>query len=140
MRTQARFRTTLFRPLSGDDDQSENGRELAEWLSARLPPEMQPDFAAEDWGHRIDLGAPDLRTKVSICCGYVEDDQWSCFCDPERSLTDKLFNRPLPLSEMGKVIRAIDEILFRTPEITDVEWFENDAKLREFNHGPRAFS
>jgi len=89
---------------------------------------MRADFGAEDWGHRVDFGSPDL-SKLSLCCGHVQDDQWSCFCDPERPVT----------SELERVVRAVDELFSRTPEITEVEWFENDAKLREFNHAPRPF-
>jgi hypothetical protein len=140
MRTQARFRTKSFTPLTEDSDQSENGRELAEWLCSHLPSDMQPDSMDEDWGYRIIFGDPDLNAKVSVCCGNVEDDQWSCFCEPYRSFTDKLLKRPLPHPEMERVIRAIDDLLSANPQFTGIEWFENDAKLQEFNHGPRAFS
>ena len=131
MRTQSRFRTSLFRPLGADDDQSENGRELAVWLCANLPAEMQPESFAEDWGYRIVFGSPALHSALTLCCGYVEEDQWSCFCDPERSGS---------ADGLEAVVRALDELLSNTPSITEVEWFENDARFQEFNHGPRAFS
>ncbi len=139
MRTQSRFRTDIFKPLDADSEQSENGRELADWLCANLPAGMQPDSLDEDWGYRIIFGDPSLTHKVSVCCGYVENDQWSCFCEPHRSLKDRLLRRPLPHAEMERVIRAIDNLLANSPGVSDVEWFENDARLREFNHGPRAF-
>jgi hypothetical protein len=101
---------------------------------------MKPESLAEDWGYRIVFGSPALNSKVTLCCGHVEDDQWSCFCDPERSVTDRLLRRPLPLNEMEAVVRAVDELLSNTPSIIDVEWFENDARFQEFNHGSRAFS
>jgi hypothetical protein len=130
----------LFKPLSGQDEQAENGRELAEWLCSRLPSEMQPEPMEEDWGYRIDFESPSLRSKVSLCCGNVQNDLWSCFCEPYRSITDRLFRRPLPTAEMELVIRAVDQLLRDNPQFTEVEWFENDARLQEFNHAPTAFS
>jgi hypothetical protein len=41
---------------------------------------------------------------------------------------------------MERVIRAVDQLLRDNSQFTDVEWFENDAKLQEFNHGQTAFS
>lgn len=140
MRTQARFQTDLFKPLTDDSDQLENGRQLADWLCANLPADMQPDSMDEDWGYRVIFGASELNAKVSVCCGHVEGNQWSCSCEPYRSLTDKLLQRPPPLLELDKVVRTIDSLLAGSSSIYDVEWFENDAKLREFNHGSRAFS
>lgn len=101
---------------------------------------MQADSFPEDWGHRIIFDDPQLNHKVSVCCGHVGGNQWSCICDPYRSFSDKLFRRPLPLVEMRRVILAIEALLAKSPEFFDVEWFENDARLREFNHGPRALS
>jgi hypothetical protein len=125
--------------LTGRDDQSENGRELAEWLCAQLPADMQPEAIWEDWGYMISFGSPSLQA-VSLCCGNVENDQWTCFCEPHRSLFDRLLRRPLPIAEMERVIRAVDQLLRDNSQFTDVEWFENDAKLQEFNHGQTAFS
>lgn len=140
MRTQVRFRTTLFSPLSDDADQTELGREWAEWLCAALPLGMQVDSMDEDWGYRIIFGNPLLNARVSICCGYVGDDQWSCLCEPYRSFTDKLFKRPLPVAEMRTVVLAIDALLSDNPHFTDVEWFAVDAQLQEIDHAPRAFA
>lgn len=139
MRTQARFRTDIFRPLNGNSDQAENGLELATWLCEKLPPEFLADHMAEDWGHRVILGHPSLNTKVSICCGWVDRDQWSFCVDSYRSFFDSLFNRPQPVAGLESVVRVLDALVAATPSFVDVEWFENDKKLQEFNHGPRAF-
>ena len=139
MRTQARFRTKLFATPSDGADQADNGRELALWLCANLPAALHADATDEDWGQRIVFGAPHLNAKVSVCCGHVEDDQWSCFCEPYRSVSDRLLRSPLPLIEMETVIRAIDALLTDNPDFTDVEWFANDAKLREIDHASRPF-
>ncbi len=140
MRTQARFRTTLFATPTGGADQADNGRELASWLRKHLPADLRADTIDEDWGQRIVFGAPHLAAKVTLCCGHVEDDQWSCFCDPVRSFADRMLRRPLPQAEMEAVIRAIDALLAGNPDFTEVEWFANDAKLREIDHAPRPFA
>jgi hypothetical protein len=140
MRTQVRFRTTLFAPLTDESDQRENGRELAEWLRAQLPAAMQADAMDEDWGWRVRFGAGDLDGTLSVCCGHVEADQWSCACVEIRSFTDKLLRRPLPQAQMERVVRAIDALLDGNPAFTDVEWFANDARLRESDHAPRPFA
>ncbi|MGH8029664.1 MAG: hypothetical protein ACREO3_07000 [Arenimonas sp.] len=136
MRTQARFRTTLFTPLGNDDDQRENGRELAQWLCANLPADLRPDAMAEGWGHRIDFGDPRLGNTIFVGCGHVEGDEWSCYCEPEPNRVE----RTAPVAEMVRVIGAIDALLAKTTAISDVQWFQNDAREREFNHAPRAFA
>ena len=140
MRTQVRFRTALFAPLTDDSDQRESGRELTQWLCAQLPAAMQADAMDEDWGWRVLFGASDLHATVSVGCGHVEADQWSCACEPHRSPTDKLLRRPLPQAQMERVVRAIDALLDGNPDFTDIEWFAQDARLRECDHAPRPFA
>ena len=140
MRTQARFRTTLFPTPADGADPADNGPALARWLCANLPAEWRADALDEDWGQRIVFGAPHLAARVTVCCGHVEDDQWSCFCDPVRSFSDRLLRRPPPEAEMEAVIRAIDALLADDSTFTEVEWFANDAKLREVDHAPRPFA
>jgi len=140
MRTQVRFRAALFRPMDQHTEQSENGLELARWLCANLPERFIADHMDEDWGQRIILGDPLLNAKVSVCCGSVEEDCWSCSVEPTRSLVDSLLGRPLPTAELETVVRALDSLIAATPAFVEVEWFENDKRHREFNHAARAFA
>jgi hypothetical protein len=140
MRTQVRFQTKLFKPLFAQSDQLENGRELAEWLCVSLPKEFNATAEFEDWGYRIYFGNPSISNRVTLCCGYVEKDQWSCFGDIHRSFTDKIFGRSVPTTLLEPVIRILDNLLASEPRFTDIEWFENDSRMREFKYGKRAFS
>lgn len=140
MRTQVRFRTSLFRPMDQDSSPSENGLELAKWLCANLPARFGADYMDEDWGQRIVLGDPLLNAKVSLGCAWVENDQWSCVAEPSRSFVDALLRRPLPAAELETVVRALDALIAATPALVEVEWFENDRRLREHGHAPRAFA
>lgn len=139
MRTQCRFRSAIFKPLAAHANQALLGKELAEWLCAKLPHGFLPDLLDEDWGYRITFGDTSLNAKVTICCGSVEHDQWSFYCQPYRSFIDKLLGRPLPLSEMERVLRACDRLVAEEPGFSEVEWFETDRRFREVNHGSRAF-
>jgi hypothetical protein len=140
MRTQVRFRTSLFRPMDPHTEPSRNGLELAQWLCANLPARFMADHMDEDWGQRIILGDPLLNARVGLCCSWVEEDCWSCFAEPERSLVDSILGRPLPLAELETVIRALDSLIAATPAFVEIEWFENDKRHREFNHAARAFT
>lgn len=140
MRTQVRFRTSLFRPMDQHTEPSEDGLELARWLCSKLPARFMADPMDEDWGQRIILGDPLLNAKVSVCCGSVEEDRWSCFVEPRRSFVDSLLGRALPVAELETVVRALDSLIAATPAFVEVEWFENDKRHREFNHAARAFA
>jgi hypothetical protein len=140
MRTQVRFRTSLFRPMDQHAEQSENGVELAQWLCSNLPARFMADCMDEDWGQRILFGDPSLNAKVSLCCSWVEEGCWSAFVEPRRSVVDSLLRRPLPVAELETVVRALDSLIAATPAFVEVEWFENDKRHREFNHAARAFA
>jgi hypothetical protein len=129
MRTQARFRTSLFPIPAPDADQAENGRALADFLRAILPFELRADAMAEDWGQRLVFHDPALAS-VTVACGHVEDDQWSCACDAS----------PRDEAARHRVVAALDAALAASPAITDLEWFANDARHQEVNHAPRAFA
>jgi len=121
-------------------EQSENGVELAQWLCSNLPARFMADYMDEDWGQRILLGDRSLNAKISLCCGSVEEDCWSAFVEPRRSLVDSLLGRPLPVAELETVVRALDSLIAATSAFVEVEWFENDKRHREFNHATRAFA
>jgi hypothetical protein len=140
MRTQVRFRTSLFRQMDKHSEQSENGLELAQWLCSSLPARFMADTMDEDWGQRIVLGDPQLNARASLCCAWVEEDCWSCVAEPRRSLVESLLGRPLPIAELETVVRALDSLIAATPAFVEVEWFENDKRHREFNHAARAFA
>ena len=137
MRDQVRFTTTLFQPPV---EQSENGAALAHWLCAKLPASFEAACMEEDWGYLIEFASPRLSPhKIIVGCSHVEDQQWSIAIMHERSFFDKILKRPLPVAELREIITAIDEVIADKAAFSEIEWFENDERLQERNHGVRAF-
>ena len=134
-RTQVRFCTNLFAPK---DTPGESAKELAKWLCNKLPNSFGADYFEEDWGCMIELTNHDLQG-VDISCGHVESNQWSISCDARYSFLDRLFKKTYPKDQLEKIVKVIDSSVEEESDFYDVEWFENDNRLREFNYGKRAF-
>jgi hypothetical protein len=127
----------LFEPPGLGDDQFENGRELAEWLTQRLRTAEYPDADcfAEDWGWTVVVGR---AIPVWLGCGHVEGDQWLIFCEMHRTIADRLLRRPIPFEHRNRLVSVVEQMLLNELRARDLEWFESDRGGREFNHGQSA--
>ena len=134
-RTQVRFHSNLF---TEKETPGESAEELAKWLCSQFPDSFSADYLDEDWGCMILLSDEDLKG-VDISCGHVESNQWSISCDARYSFFDRLFKKPYPKKQLETIIKFIDSSVNEEANFYDVEWFENDKQMREFNYGKRAF-
>lgn len=145
MRDHVRFRSTEFAATTGGDSLTNPGRyghELASWLAARLRDGNVAvgEPMAEDWGWLVEARRGDRS--FSIACGNVdgEDDQWLLWIEPERtSFMRRLTSRPNdtanPDARAG-LLHLVDQALRGDASISEIEWFRNDARQQEIDHGP----
>jgi hypothetical protein len=140
MRTHVRFRSELFRPLKPEDQQVNPGvygEELAKWVRDRIGAHGldAQDHFGEDWGWMVVFGR-DFPGWIGCANVTGEDDQWLCFCQVHRSLTDRLLGRPVPTESLHKTITALPSTLASEPRISDFEWFSTDSRGGEYDHAP----
>lgn len=125
MKTQVAFRSTKFPPYDGEEiNPGLWGLRLAEYLVAQLSEhEIETaDPIAEDWGWYIPV--PNDGFRLAICCGHQDgdDDEFLIFTDPSTPGVKKLFKRIDATAALGRLTKALDEILTADPDISDVTW------------------
>ncbi|WP_126167485.1 hypothetical protein [Shewanella khirikhana] len=136
MRTNVRFRTEKFK-LPQNDGEPFPSTELAGWLVERFREEFNLDYLDEDYYCLLFVGDP-VEAKLEGACGYVEGNIWQISMHLKPSFIDRLLKRALPHDVHRNFLISLDEFLQSDPEITDIEWYEEDSRLREFNHGTHA--
>ncbi|AUD77742.1 hypothetical protein CW740_00220 [Kangiella profundi] len=119
-------------------DAAEKAAALAEWLVERLDNSLRLDYIEEFYFSRLLIGQP-FDKRLAGACGNVEDDTWLVFMVQQPSLLDRIFRRSMPVELHEQFITALHQEFSKNPEILDVEWYEEDSKLREFNHAARPF-
>lgn len=137
MRTNVRFRTTLFspQPVSGEPF---SGISLAEWLFDNFSDSFQLDYLDGDFSCALFLGNP-VEKKLIGACGHVENDLWQVFMKVKPSFSDKLLNRKVNIAIHEEFILALDNELKENQDIFDIEWYEENSRMKELNHAETAF-
>ncbi|MDQ8196393.1 hypothetical protein QEH59_18335 [Coraliomargarita sp. SDUM461004] len=129
MKTQVEFRSKKF-PAYEDEEEEINpglwGRRLAEYLTTKLKEKGIPieDYFTEDWGYYLPIENKEFR--LAICCShqYGDDNEFLCFTEPRTPKVRKLFKKIDASEQLGKITKAMDEILTSDPDIRDVKWME----------------
>ncbi|GAB1052752.1 MAG: hypothetical protein Sw1PiTSA_38760 [Shewanella algae] len=136
MRTNVRFRTEKFK-LPQNEGEPFSATELADWLVGRFHEEFNLDYLDEDRYCILFVGDP-VEVKLEGACGYVESNVWQVLMHLKPSFIDRLLKRSLPTDIHRNFLILLDEFLQSDPEIADIEWYEEDSRLQEFNHGTHA--
>ena len=129
MKTFVYFRSTLFPPYDGEQEEINPGvwgKRLAEFLLERLsgtsvvPEEPSP----EDWGWYLPVRVGDAR--LALCCGHQHDgdDAFLIFTDPTKPVVRRMFKKIDMTAPLETLIAEVDRVLQAEPGITAVEWAE----------------
>jgi hypothetical protein len=145
LRDHVRFRSDMFAPRRAERDEvnpGRYGRELAEWLAARLGERGvaagQP--APEDWGWLLEVVQD--GESFGVACGNVGESrsEWLLWVDPARAGPIARLLRPGAAAggERAReaLILAIDDALGSSPGVRDIEWFRVGPREEELDHAP----
>ena len=128
MISHVEFRSDLFPPYPGEEDEINPGRwgkKLAEFiydgLKSRGFDVIEP--GAEDWGWMVEVRNDAFP--LWIGCGNIdgEDDKYLCFIEPSTPFVRKLLFKKIPtIDEVARVHATLDSILSSEPSITEIRW------------------
>lgn len=136
MKTYVEFRTDIFPPYDGEENDVNPGRygkRLADFLVNGLTEKgFRPhDPIAEDWGWVVPIENESF--KLWIGCGNYDEypDGFLCFIEPHLPTIRKLliFGKIDTTERVGALQRAIDEVLSSESSIVEKHWWTFD----EFN-------
>ncbi|MEQ1764421.1 MAG: hypothetical protein ABL984_14925 [Pyrinomonadaceae bacterium] len=128
MKTHVEFRSDLFPPYPGEEDEINSGRwgkRLAEFIRDGL---KERDFDvmdpfAEDWGWMVEIR--NEAFPLWIGCGNIdgEDDAFLSFIEPSKPFVRKLlFKKISTEADVTKLQTAFDSVLSSEPSIKEIRW------------------
>ena len=127
MGPQVTFTTDFFKPIPGEDEQTNPGRfgkALAEWLAKRLKERGMPveGVIPEDFGWVVMVARKPFM--LWLGCGNMDGSttEWSVFPVAEPSLMQRLFRRIDPTSEVEKLKAHVAELVPLIPGVSNVIW------------------
>ncbi|PTU75181.1 hypothetical protein [Pseudomonas mangrovi] len=127
MGPQVTFTTDFFKPIPGEDEQTNPGRfgkALAEWLAERLKERgvSVEGVIPEDFGWVIMVVRKPFM--LWLGCGNTDGSttEWSVFPVAEPSLMQRLFRRIDPTSEVEKLKAHVAELVPLIPGVSNVIW------------------
>ena len=134
MKTHVEFRTDIFPPYDGEENQINPGiwgKRLAEYLKAKLKENgiNSEDICSEDWGYEI----PIINGKYPFflgCANYQEyENGFLVFINPSKPIIRKLFKKIDLTNEINSISEIIDKILSENNEIKNIRWWtEEESK------------
>lgn len=129
MKTHVEFRSNLFPPYDGEEEEINPGlwgKRLAEFIQMEL---IKLGFKVtglipEDWGWMVELENDEFPLWVG--CGHQngDDDEFLCFIEPSKPFVRKWFKKIDTTSQVEKLSEALAGILEAAPEIRDIRWME----------------
>ncbi len=137
MKSHVEFRSNLFPPYEGEEEQINPGRygkRVAEFISNGLKSEgFNPEEPIpEDWGWVIPIANNEFN--LWIGCGNYEEypNGFLCFIEPHKPEIRKFpFLRKInTASTVSRLREAMNDVLSNTPDIEDIKWYTHD----EFNN------
>jgi len=127
MGPQVTFTTDFFKPIPGEDEQTNPGRfgkALAEWLAERLKERgvSVEGVIPEDFGWVVMVARKPFM--LWLGCGNTDGSttEWSVFPVAEPSLMQRLFRRIDPTSEVEKLKAHVAELVPLIPGVSNVIW------------------
>lgn len=127
MKTQVEFRSTIFPPYDGEEEEINPGlwgKRLAEYLQNNLPLHgvKVTAIGAEDWGWMVELESDEFP--LWIGCGHQngDNDEFLCFIEPSKPFIRKLFKKIDTTAKVSRVSEALKKVLESNPDIRDINW------------------
>lgn len=127
MGPQVTFSSEFFKPIPGEDEQTNPGRfgkALAEWLAERLKERgvSVEGVIPEDFGWVVMVARKPFM--LWLGCGNMDGSttEWSVFPVAEPSLMQRLFRRIDPTSEVEKLKAHVAELVPLIPGVFNVIW------------------
>ncbi len=127
MGPQVTFYSEFFKPVPGEDDQTNPGRfgkSLAEWLAERLKERgvTVEGVIPEDFGWVVIVSRKPFM--LWLGCGNTDGStaEWSVFTVAELSLMQRLFGRIDPTSEVEKLKTHLSELVPTIPRVSSIVW------------------
>lgn len=127
MSSQVTFTTDFFKPIPGEDEQTNParfGKALAEWLAERLKERGMPveGVIPEDFGWVVMVARKPFM--LWLGCGNTDGSttEWSVFPVAESSLIQRLFRRIDPNSEVERLRAHLAELVPLIPGVSNVVW------------------
>ncbi len=127
MGPQVTFSSQFFKPIPGEDEQTNPGRfgkALAKWLAERLKERgvSVEDVLPEDFGWVVLVARKPFM--LWLGCGNTDGSttEWSVFPVAELSLMQRLFRRIDPTSEVEKLKAHVAELVPLIPGVSNVVW------------------
>ncbi len=127
MGPQVTFSTAFFKPIPGEEEQTNPGRlgrALAEWLAEHLKARgvAIEGIIAEDFGWVVMVSRKPFM--LWLGCGNTDGSttEWTVFWVAELSLTQRLFRRIDPMPEVEKLKSHLIELVPVIPDVSKVVW------------------
>jgi len=129
MRTRVEFRSDLFPPYEGEEEEINPdlwGQRLAEYLKEKLTDAglETGDMWSEDWGWCLQL--ENEAFPLWIGCGHYQEhpDAYLCFVEPSKAVIRRGLRKVDTTTAVQRVVDALGAILNADPQITDVRWWD----------------
>lgn len=128
MRTHVEFRSSLFPPYQGEEEEINPGRygkRLAEYLALELRRRGFDvgESSPEDWGWVVPIRNEGFPLWVG-CSNYEEwPDGYLCFIEPRKPRIRRGFRTFDTTAVVGRLADSIDEVFRIDPGIRDVRWW-----------------
>ena len=125
--TQVTFQTDFFKPIAGEDEETNPGRygkALAQWLMAQLKQRgvAVEGVIPEDFGWVVVLSRKPFM--LWLGCGNTDGSttEWSVFPVAETSMLQRLFKRADPAPEIERLKAHLSELVLSIPGVSNVVW------------------
>lgn len=144
MTTNARFRSTRFRPLRPENEQVNPGvygEELARWVAARLTETegAEPRVDYEDWAWLVELRLGKGHAWIFCANEYGSDDVWMIDVRPRSRLLGWFRPAAVTPDDLFGLCKRLHVIFSSEATIMDLEWFEGRRRGEESDPSPRPF-
>lgn len=142
MNAQVTFQTTFFKPMPGEEEQTNVGRfglALAEWLKVQLESRgvAVEQVVPEDFGWVLMVSRKPF--KLWLGCGNTEGStiEWSIFSVAELTFTQRILKKADNSAAVETLWRHVQAIVPQVPGVSSVTW-EHDAQPSVAADAPQA--
>jgi len=127
MKTHVEFRSDLFPPYPGEEDEINPGiwgKRLAEFIQEGLKARGFDvlDPFSEDWGWMVEIRNDAFPLWIG-CANFGDEGDFICFIEPSKPFVRKfLFKKISTEADVARVHAALDSILSEETSITEIGW------------------
>ena len=122
------FKSNIFPKYPNEDEEIINpnrwGKKLAEWVSEKLPDEgiKTEEIFPEDWGWLVNLKIENFNSFLG--CGIIDgaENEFLILIEVKQPFFKRLFNKKDPKPIQEKIKKALDSILKKEKNISEIKW------------------